>query len=300
MRFQKAFTLIELLVVISIIALLIGLLLPVLGAARAAARQSLCLSNLRQQAIAVHVYATDNAGVLPHSYARDGGTFDGIAFAVLLNDQYLIGDNNETFARPNGTTFANVRYTGVLDCPEASDHVSQAFGDTLRGTRNVNRYGGGKLSIPIWLQAGADSWQVNGANVYDGEALYTTYGLNGPWGYHTAFYDLHSRLPFRVTPRSLQGIAGYSNANGSSTERVSRLSDLGQGPQGQWLTGDAWGDYGLLRSVFRHANESASYSFVDGHAEATPSSDVTFRTVSGQNLTYDERMWTDTPAYGPP
>ncbi|MEM9420141.1 MAG: prepilin-type N-terminal cleavage/methylation domain-containing protein [Planctomycetota bacterium] len=67
MSFQKrtGFTLIELLVVISIIALLIGLLLPSLAAARETARTMQCASKMRQLAMAAEIYAQDSKGKYP-------------------------------------------------------------------------------------------------------------------------------------------------------------------------------------------------------------------------------------------
>jgi len=65
---QRGFTLIELLVVISIIALLVSILLPALGAARGAAESIQCSSNLRQLGLGFVNYTTDNAEAVPAKY----------------------------------------------------------------------------------------------------------------------------------------------------------------------------------------------------------------------------------------
>jgi len=73
-RGSRAFTLIELLICIAVIALLVGLLLPTLGAAREAGRQVVCLSNLRSMTFAWTMYAgsyQDRAMPLAYTRAPD-------------------------------------------------------------------------------------------------------------------------------------------------------------------------------------------------------------------------------------
>jgi prepilin-type N-terminal cleavage/methylation domain-containing protein/prepilin-type processing-associated H-X9-DG protein len=65
---KKGFTLIELLVVIAIIAILAAILFPVFARARAKARQTTCLSNIKNLALATHMYLQDHDETLPFSY----------------------------------------------------------------------------------------------------------------------------------------------------------------------------------------------------------------------------------------
>ena len=62
---KKGFTLIELLVVIAIIAILAAILFPVFAQAREKARQTSCLSNMKQLGTATQLYMDDYDETFP-------------------------------------------------------------------------------------------------------------------------------------------------------------------------------------------------------------------------------------------
>lgn len=99
-RMRKKFTLIELLVVIAIIAILAAMLLPALGKVKKTAKQSECLSNLKQWGLGYAFYTDSNDGAYPlrYTYATNSGEnwYKAIAkagnfFSTYVN--YLVNMN---------------------------------------------------------------------------------------------------------------------------------------------------------------------------------------------------------------
>lgn len=67
------FTLIELLVAVSVIAVLVGIMLPAIGRVRSTTHRVICSSNLRQIGLGIAMYADDYEGRLPRSIFRVAG-----------------------------------------------------------------------------------------------------------------------------------------------------------------------------------------------------------------------------------
>jgi len=136
MNSRRAFSLIEMLVVIAIIAILAALLFPAISAAKAKAQRTVCINNLRQINLGIHIYLEDqNNGSPGNTNATHSPFVSWTDYRSLINNDVGINGasspQNKVFACPSDKFFYDMTKGGRGYVPrplhEQSDHAFTSY-----------------------------------------------------------------------------------------------------------------------------------------------------------------------------
>lgn len=275
----RAFTLVELLVVIGIIALLVGMLLPVLSKVRQQASQLKCMSNERTIGQAMQMYSNENRGAIVPTvvWANGISNADGWYF-LLISGKYL----PDPFITNGGTVGAASSNT-VLVCPSVREQ--QVANDISMPTGIPSSDGYGRHVSRIILPNGDSPTNgAGGACIVD-----IAYAVNGATASNAG---ANGATAAQLATLPLQGVNWAGGTQ--QTNRGHKVTDYKYSPQTViLLDGTDWNLFNgqtlpyLERIVgARHGkwlgpNGTAAYStgtcnvlFLDGHASGVPRADL--------------------------
>lgn len=139
-RFRAGFTLVELLVVIGIIAVLIGILLPALNNARAAANITKCTATMKQIAAAAQLHVINHNGYYPLAgyFQNDVGTGEPAGFNDAAKKKYSyyffsgtsgVGNNKFQLAAWQAAVAQYMTKRRILDSANNDDFKVDEAGD---------------------------------------------------------------------------------------------------------------------------------------------------------------------------
>src|SRR5687768_12830191 len=225
-RRAHAFTLVELLVVIGIVAVLVGILLPVMGKARESARWTACLSNLRQIHATFYMYALENRDQVPMGYRRVNPTqqpakgFNSMVYSGTTGKYCLFG-----ILYMNG----RMREPEVFFCPSNLDPQSNLQSETNPWppgpdgpSPTVNSFAGYGCRPEVEL---ADEFHIYGNLVGNPPVKAPVPKLND-FKFKAIFADL-TATPARVNLRHKAGVnALYGDGSASWVDRGGFEADL--------------------------------------------------------------------------